>query len=80
MKRIFKEEPSKTKKGVIHMIILVFLDDGTFLPRESSCTCEWGSWFRWAKKNKTVMCSHIQEALKKYAEENGIKKVEIEVT
>ena len=80
MKRIFREELSKTKKGVIHSVILIFLDDDTFLPKESSCTCDWGYWWRWGKKNKTLMCIHITDALKKHAEENGIKKIELEIT
>jgi len=34
-----------------------------------NCTCIWGSWFRWAKKNKTNMCIHLKKAIKIYENE-----------
>lgn len=64
MIRIFDSISSKTKEGMIHGVILIFENDGEFIPQASNCTCEWGSIWRWSKTNKTIMCVHIAEALK----------------
>jgi len=66
MRRIPYSIPSSTDKSVIHGVTLVFSDDGEFIPEASNCTCIWGSWYRWRKKNKTVMCQHIKKAFDEY--------------
>lgn len=77
MKRIPKLIPSSTEQGVMHSVMLVFSDDGEFIPEASSCTCIWGSWYRWRKKNITKSCRHIKQALEKYDNEQTNKFKEV---
>ena len=78
-KSVWNEIESKSHPGTLHSVRLIFTMEGKFLPKESSCTCPWGSWYRWRKKNKTLMCRHIIKAMIEYAKENKLKEVKIEI-
>ena len=76
MKKVFKEIQSNTTQ-VIWDVILIFTDDGEFEPEASSCTCPNGALFRWMKINPKWPCSHVNEALDIYDEEQRNKFMEV---
>jgi len=67
MKRIPWSVKSSTE-DIIHGIMLVFDENEELIPEASSCTCIWGSWYRWRQKNITKMCKHMKQALEEYDE------------
>jgi len=68
MHKVFKEIKS-SKGNKVYSVILLFTDNGLFLPEYSLCSCMYEV-FRTDRK-KT--CRHIKEALKEYDEEQRIK-------
>lgn len=71
MRRVFKD--IKGSKGNKYGVTLVFTDNWEFMPEESICTCIFGSWARWTKKNKGKFCRHIKQALEDFDNEERNK-------
>ena len=73
MKKIFKTV--KNTKGEEYSVIITLTDDGEVVLDKSSCTCEFGSWWRfagkWREKKKLCwhMCSVIDEIKKQQEDE-----------
>ena len=71
MKRIFKKV--KNNKGKEYSVMLTLTDDGEVDLEKSSCSCVFGSWFRFAGywRAKKKLCWHMSgliEELKKQQE------------
>jgi hypothetical protein len=50
-------------KGEAYSVILAF-EEGKLIEDYCSCTCKFGSFYRWTKKNKGKICKHIKEVMK----------------
>ena len=72
MRRIFKEV--KNNKGKTYSVMITLTDDGEVDLDHSSCTCIFGSWFRFAGywKTKGKLCRHMELCI------NEIKKQQCE--
>jgi hypothetical protein len=72
MKRIFKKIKSK-KTNEIYDVLLTFDDEGNLLLGKSSCTCIFGSWWRFAGfwRKRGVLCCHMIQIIKEV--KNGKK-------
>ncbi len=70
-KRIIKEVINK--KGEKYGVILTFDEKGKLLLHKSSCTCIFGSWWRFAGywKKRGTLCWHMIKCIKEY---NGKRK------
>lgn len=58
---------SKDKKKAYSVTLSFF--NKIIIPEKSSCTCKWGSFYRFTKRNIALgkwKCKHIEIALKKY--------------
>ena len=64
MERVF--DTIKSKKGDEIGVMLEFDEDGVLSPK-SNCTCKWGSFHRWSKRNqkKRWICRHVLKTYKK---------------
>jgi len=71
MERVFKKVKSKKTKE-IYSVLLTYDDEGNIILSKSSCTCIFGSYYRfarfWRRQNK--LCRHMVETIK----ENGKHK------
>ena len=66
MFKIMKDIPGEKET---HSVKLVFMDDGEFVPLESSCSCIFGSFYGHSRVNKGKICIHISQALDEYDKE-----------
>lgn len=60
---------SKSKKNVDYSVLLAFDGHKKIIPEKSSCSCKWGSFYRFNKKNVDAgkwECIHIKKAIRKY--------------
>ena len=63
MKKIFRDVTNN--KGEIHSVMITLDDDGEVVLGKSLCSCEFGSWWRfatfWKKQNK--ICRHMSQVI-----------------
>lgn len=69
---MIKEYIIKSKDRKREYSVILSLEDKEIIPEKSSCTCRWGSFYRFTENNKSKgkwQCNHIIQAIRKYAKD-----------
>jgi len=69
IKEYFIKSRDKKKKEEGYSVILNFDELGSIIPEKTTCTCKWGSFYRFTKENIALgkwKCFHIEEAIRKH--------------
>jgi len=67
MRKLRREVISRSKKGLKHQVVLVYDENFELIKEKCSCTCAYGSFYKWSKKNQengNIVCFHIKKVYK----------------